>query len=92
MINVAIKSSELQRFIEEQVKSGQYPSADDVVAAGLALLRSDPDATLGSDELEELRRDVGIGIAQADRKQFSDFSAEDVIAEGRKKLNEQMGK
>ena len=84
MLNVAIKDAELQRLVEEQVLSGHFLSADDVVAAGLALLRSDPDASLPADELEELRRGTDIGVEQADRKQFSNFTAEDVIAEGTK--------
>lgn len=91
MINVAIKSTELQRFVEEQVSSGHFHSADDVVAAGLVLLRSDPDATLPAEELEELRREINVGAEQADRKQFSNFTAEDVIAEGLKKLNGRPG-
>ncbi|HUO09868.1 MAG TPA: hypothetical protein VM008_16310 [Phycisphaerae bacterium] len=91
MLHVAIRNTELQRFVEEQVSSGHFHSADDVVAAGLALLRSDPDVTVPAKELEELQREIGVGTEQADRKQFSNFTAEDVIAEGMKKLNGRTG-
>ena len=40
-------------------------------------------------KLEMLRRDLEVGIEQADRGEFSDASIEDIKAAGRQRLAEQ---
>ena len=86
MLNIAVTNPELQQFIEEQIQAGTYHSPDEVVAAGLTLLRHDPDTDLAPEELEGLRHEIGIGLEQADRGDFANFTAEDIIAEGTKHL------
>jgi len=78
--------ADLQRFIEEQVKAGRFATETEAVNVALELLREQQAADLGDWPIDELRREVAKGIEQADRGEFSDFSAEQVIADGRKRL------
>jgi antitoxin ParD1/3/4 len=87
MLKLAIANSEWERFIQERVRSGEYASVEEVAAAGLAMLRDGgEDAKLPADELADLRREIGVGVEQADRGEFVEFSSEDVIQEGLKRL------
>ena len=76
-MDVKIKP-EFQRFIEDAVKSGRFDSSDDMINAGLAVLQAQSELTNG--ELDELRAEVDKGLAEADRGEFVEFTAEDVIA------------
>ncbi|MEG5160212.1 type II toxin-antitoxin system ParD family antitoxin [Microcoleus sp. AT3-A2] len=61
---------EQQKFIEAQVTSGRYPSAEEVIAAALELLadNSDPKESNSYHKwVEETRPKVSTGIAQLDR-------------------------
>ena len=75
---------EVQRFVEEKVKSGQYGSADEAVNRLLALVKERE--SLGPEDIEELRSEVDAGIEDADRGRFVDYTAEDVIAQRRAAL------
>lgn len=55
---------ELENIIDEKVKSGRYASAAEVVGEGLRLLKERDE--LDGVRLEELRRDIALGISQAD--------------------------
>ena len=48
-------------YLRQQVDSGKYPSIDEVVHEALRLMRE------RERKLDELRRDIAIGIAQADQ-------------------------
>ena len=72
-------SPEVQKFVEEKVKTGQCRSAEEAVNRILALIREQESLT--PDELNELRDDVDRGIAEADRGDFVEFSASEVIAQ-----------
>ena len=72
---------EQEKFIEAQVTSGRYPSAEEVIAAALALLAnsSEPkESNIYQEWVEETRSKVAIGIAQLDRGEGID--GETVIA------------
>jgi antitoxin ParD1/3/4 len=88
MTTVAISlSDENQHFVEEAVKSGRFSSESQVIAEALAELRlreAIRDAKVG-----ELQAKVRIGIEQADRGDFVDFTADDIKAEGRRRLSAQ---
>jgi antitoxin ParD1/3/4 len=61
---------EHKKFIEMQIKSGRYPSADDIIAAALELLtRSSEQQERDSYQkwVEETQPKVALGIAQLDR-------------------------
>lgn len=80
-------TADLEKFVEEKVKAGQFANPTEMINNALLLLK-DHQARLPTDpdELAELRRQVAVGIEQADRGQFADFDAEEIKAERRRRL------
>ncbi len=68
-MNVSL-TLELEQFVNEKVESGMYYSASEVIREGLRLLREQD--TLRQMRLEQLRKEIAVGIEQADRGQFVD--------------------
>ena len=71
---------ETQRLIEERMKQGGFPSADEVVQAALSSLdRQDPLSRVGDAELEALypgfREKVAQALAEADAGKVTDGEA-----------------
>ena len=62
-MNVSL-TQELEAMVQEKVRSGMYHSASEVVRAGLRLLKDHEQ--LHEIRLAELRREIAIGIEQAD--------------------------
>jgi antitoxin ParD1/3/4 len=87
MMNVAIKSPELERFVQEKIAGGIYRSPEEVIAAGLLMLQHDPDADIPPQELEELRREIQVGIVELDKGDHSSWTAESMKAKLRSSLN-----
>ncbi|MGA2439352.1 MAG: type II toxin-antitoxin system ParD family antitoxin [Tepidisphaeraceae bacterium] len=86
-MNVSLKP-DVQKYVEEKVKTGQYASPEEAVNNLLQQSRQREELTV--DDIEELRREIDVGINEADNGQFADFDAEDVIAQrhaGRKKTS-----
>jgi antitoxin ParD1/3/4 len=77
-MNVALHPR-LARFVEEQVQSGRFRSAEDVVNGALARLQAESE--LSAEEVDELRADVAAGIDEADRGELEPWDAEGVWAE-----------
>lgn len=81
---------DLERFVEEKVRSGHYADADAVLNDAVEILRQQDEQDELSPEdqrkLEGLRREIQIGIDQADRGEFVEFTAEDIKREGRAEL------
>jgi antitoxin ParD1/3/4 len=71
---------EVQAFVAEKVRSGQYRSAEEAVNALLAMAMEQERLT--PEDVAELRAQLDPAIAEADRGQFAEFTADDVIAEG----------
>ena len=65
-MNVSL-TPELEKFVDEKVKSGLYNSASEVIRESLRLLRRADE--IEQLQLEELRREVGNGIKQMDAGQ-----------------------
>jgi putative addiction module CopG family antidote len=66
---------ELQKFVDEKVKAGEYSSTNDVVEAGIARLMLDPAPDLDEDTLRALEE----GEAEGDRgevRAWEDLKAE----------------
>ncbi len=61
---------ELEELIQKKVKSGQYDSPNEVVREALQLLEERD--KLREIKLEELRREIQIGIDEADRGELLD--------------------
>jgi Arc/MetJ-type ribon-helix-helix transcriptional regulator len=52
-MNISLKP-ELQRYIEEQVRTGQFATPEDVIEAGLGRLRADDFGDFQPGEMEKL--------------------------------------
>jgi antitoxin ParD1/3/4 len=70
---------ELERFVSEQVASGAYPTPVDVIRVGLELLREQE--MIDQFPKDELRRELMIGIAEADRGELSPFDPKAALDE-----------
>lgn len=75
---------ELEQFIQNQVASGKYASVDEVFLAGIKLLEERERLYQG--RFEELRREVLVGVEEAERGELLD--AEIVINGLREKLEQ----
>jgi putative addiction module CopG family antidote len=76
---------ELERFINDQVAQGNYPSAEDAVRVGVELLREQH--LIDQYSADELRRELLICIEQADRGQVGAFDPIQRLAELRKDVD-----
>ena len=68
-MNVSL-TPELEKFVQEKVKSGRYLSASEVVREALRLLQEEDQ--IRQLRLEKLRKEIAIGIEQADRGEVVD--------------------
>jgi len=85
MMTIALPS-ELEELVNAKIQSGQYHSAGEVIREGLRLLE-EKDA-LRQIKLEQLRKDIAVGLEQADRGELAPLDVEDIIARGKKRLAE----
>ena len=76
-MNISL-AAELEEFVSNKVKTGQYQTASEVVREGLLLLRERDD--LHQQQLEELRKQIGIGIEEADQGKVAPFNAQETLA------------
>ena len=83
-------SSELEEIVNASVSSGQFNSSGEVIRAGLQLLQEQN--MLRQIKLEQLRKDIAIGIEAADRGEVALLDVEAIIAEGHKRLAERSRK
>jgi antitoxin ParD1/3/4 len=74
-------TAELERYISEKVRSGEYGSPQEAVNSLLAGIREQE--ALTPEDVADLRAELDPAIAEADRGKFCNFTAEDVIAEAR---------
>jgi len=81
-LTITLKEED-RRFLDESIKSGRFSSESEVVAEALSELKLREGSR--RKETDQLRAKVQVGIEQADRGDFVDFTAEDVLAEGRKR-------
>ena len=90
-MNISL-TSELEQYVTKKVESGMYHSASEVIREGLRLLKERDE--LHRTRLEELRKEIQIGIDQADLGMLSPFNEqtlEEVRTEGRKRLAAERG-
>ncbi|MBC7772123.1 MAG: type II toxin-antitoxin system ParD family antitoxin [Pyrinomonadaceae bacterium] len=62
--------AELQAFLDSRVSSGRYGSASEVVREGLRMLQERERKRVSS--IDELRREIDLGLEQANRGQVID--------------------
>ena len=85
-MNISL-TKEFESYVSQKVDSGLYHSASEVIRDGLRLMKERDE--LHQNRLAELRRDIAIGVDQADRGQVQPFNEEvaaRVKARGRKRL------
>jgi antitoxin ParD1/3/4 len=77
-MNVSL-SDEFAAFVEDEIASGEYTSASEVVRDGLRLLRREKAAH--NEKILILRREVGIGIEQVRSGRLSKRTVAELAAE-----------
>jgi antitoxin ParD1/3/4 len=74
----------LDKFVGDLVKSGMYQSQSEVVREGLRLLKDRE--SLRKMHLQELRKELQIGLDQLDRGESVPWDPEEIKREGRRLL------
>ncbi|MDQ2096034.1 MAG: type II toxin-antitoxin system ParD family antitoxin [Tychonema bourrellyi B0820] len=75
-MNVSL-TPELEKFVQQKVKTGRYLSVSEVIREALRLLEErDMQRQM---RIEKLRQEVAVGIEQSDRGEI--FDGEEVVAE-----------
>jgi antitoxin ParD1/3/4 len=80
-MNVSL-TPELEKFVAKKVASGLYQTASEVIREGLRLLRERDDQQRR--KLEELRKEIAVGIEQLDRGEAGPLNAKETLARVRK--------
>jgi antitoxin ParD1/3/4 len=88
-MNVSIEGK-LQKFIEEKVNAGAYRTADEAVNRLLSFVVEQE--TFEAEQLEELRKQIAVGIEAADRGDVLDWDPEDVWREVERRHSEEAKK
>ena len=88
-MNVSL-TPELEKLVNERVRSGMYSSASEVVREALRLLNDQEKSR--QQKLEELRKQIQIGIDQIERGEVVEFDARRVKSLVRKRLKGQAGR
>lgn len=65
---------DLQQFADRQIASGKYTSLDEMILAGLRMLAEQEQIYQG--RFEELRREVLLGVLEAERGELLDAASE----------------
>ena len=86
---------EFEQYIAAKVESGDFGSPNEVIACGLHLLQ-EQDAiqeqeTMNGIPLEELRREIAIGVEASERGEYTVYSSgrelmEDIVKKGLARL------
>lgn len=92
-MNVSL-TPRLEELVNQKVASGLYNSASEVIREALRLL--DEKDRVREMRIEELRKQVAVGIEQLDRGEYTEYDEdslnqmfEDVKIRGRKRLAEE---
>lgn len=85
-MNVSL-TPELEKLVNDRVRSGMYSSASEVVREALRLLKEQEG--IRRQKLKELRREIQIGIDQIERGEGTPLDIGKLKARLRKRLQEQ---
>jgi antitoxin ParD1/3/4 len=85
-MNVSL-TPELERLVNQKVQSGMYSSASEVVREALRLLNEQEE--LRRRKLEDLRKELQIGLDQLDRGEGVPLDIAKIKSRLRKRLQEQ---
>jgi antitoxin ParD1/3/4 len=81
-MNVSL-TPELERFVIQKVESGKYQTASEVIRDGLRLLLERDE--VHQKRLDELRREIAIGVEQGDQGKVAPLNDIETLARVRKK-------
>ena len=87
-MNLLLKP-ELEKFIDEQVQQGLYDSAEDAINAAVAQFKTERELT--ASQLDRMRDEVDVGLAELDRGDFIEFAAQNIIVERRAAFSRSIG-
>lgn len=85
-MNVSL-TSELEKLVNDRVRSGMYSSASEVVREALRLLHAQEE--LRQQKLEDLRREIQVGLDQLNRGEGVPLDVAKIKSRLRKRLQEQ---
>ena len=88
-MNISL-AAELEELITAKVKSGMYHSSSEVVREALRLLKERDE--LKELRLQELRRDIEVGLKDAKEGRTKNFDTAAIKSEGRKRLEQRKKK
>ena len=86
-MQVFLTRPELEKFVEEQLKTGRYNSAEEVISGALSLLQAHEQ--LPDCEVEEFRAATAVGIDQADRGETDRWDAQEIAEEVERRYSEE---
>jgi Arc/MetJ-type ribon-helix-helix transcriptional regulator len=75
---------QLQNLIETAVRSGRFSNAEELITAGVTRVIADDIGPVEVDD--DLRAEIEIGLRDAEAGNFVEFTAAEIIAEGREEL------
>ena len=84
-MNVSL-TPELEKLVNERVRSGMYTSASEVVREALRLLNAQEE--LRRQKLEDLRKEIQIGLDQLDRGEVAPLNLQGLKRRLRKRLRQ----
>ena len=87
-MNILLKP-ELEKFVADKLKAGQYADASDIVNEALEVLKEQEEFAPAQEA--RLRGEVQRGLEQLDRGEYAEFDAAKIIAEERKRFGEKRG-
>lgn len=64
---------ELERFVQEKIRTGQCRSIEEVVQDALSAMRQQE--TLTAEDVAELRQEIALGLDQLDRGESAPWNA-----------------
>lgn len=88
-MNVSL-TAELEQLVNEKVASGMYNSASEVIREGLRLLKERDE--LRRVQMDELRRDVMLGVEQVRAGRGKKYAGGAELADGIKRRGRQRSK
>lgn len=76
---------DLQRYVEEKLRDGQYASLQHLVEEALLVLREEERSS--PIELEEIRRDLRAGLEASERGDTAPWDPQEIKTLGRRLMN-----
>lgn len=80
----------LEAFVQQEIDTGRYPSPEEVVHEALWLLKDKAD--LRALKLAELRKQIAVGLEQADRGECVPMDMKAILAEAMRLLEQEREK